>query len=420
MDHVIIGQGPAGIIAAETLREQDAMATISVIGDEGFEPYSRMALPYLLNGRIGEPGTLLRADNNHFRSLGIDLVAGRVKRVHGSSVVLDTGDNITFDRLLIAAGGHAARPPIRGIDLAGIENCWTIKDARRIAKRATKGAQVLIMGAGFIGCIVLEALAKRSAKITIAEAHDRMLPNMMDETGGEMIANWCRGKGIDVKTGTHVEELIEYKGKIRGRFSNGNDRVFDLVICATGVKPNIGLLDGSEIKTETGILVDHYMQTSRTNIFAAGDIAQGPDFFTGKQVVHAIQPTASEHGRIAGLNMAGRKTRYQGSLAMNVLSTLGLVSMSYGRWQGVDGRDQVARSNEHRFSYIRLAFKDDVLIGALTLGFPAHGGVLRGLIQSRIRLGKWKEKLLDDPALVMQAWLATTHGPSANLFPVSA
>lgn len=418
MDHVIIGQGPAGIIAAETIRAQDPMAAVMVIGDEGFPPYSRMALPYVLSGRIGEPGTFLRSDNNQYRSLGIDLVEGRVKKVHGASVEMDDGETVRFDRLLIAAGSRAVRPPIEGIDLPGVETCWTIEDARKIAARVSKGSNVLIMGAGFIGCIVLEALSKHSTDITIVEARDRMVPGMMDETGAEMIARWCETRNVTVKTSTRVEELQEYSGRIRGRFSDNSDGIFDLVICATGVRPNIGFLEGSEIKTDVGILVDQFMQTNRSNIYAAGDIAQGPDFFSGQPVVHAIQPTASEHGRIAALNMTGTKTAYQGSLAMNVLSTLGLVSMSYGQWQGIDGEDVFTQANADSFQYIRLAFRDDILIGALMLGFPAHGGVVRGLIQGRIRLGKWKDILRNDPARVMQAWLATTQGPAAGKFSV--
>jgi NAD(P)H-nitrite reductase large subunit len=143
-------------------------------------------------------------------------------------------------------------------------------------------------------------------------------------------------------------------------------------------------------------------------------VAQGPEFFTGKREIHAIQPTASEHGRIAALNMAGRATRYGGSLSMNVLNTLGLVSSSFGQWMGVEGGEETAAADPDRGRYIKLAFRDDLLVGALALGLTQHVGVIRGLMQSKVRLGHWKERLMRDPARVMEAYLARTQGGSAG------
>ncbi len=126
--------------------------------------------------------------------------------------------------------------------------------------------------------------------------------------------------------------------------------------------------------------------------------------------MHAIRPTAVEHGRIAALNMAGRETAYRGSLSMNVLNTLGLVSSSFGLWMGTAGGDHAAAADTDRFSYIRLAFDDDVLVGALALGLTQHVGVLRGLIQTRVRLGPWKDRLMQAPHRVMDAYLDRTQG----------
>ena len=122
--------------------------------------------------------------------------------------------------------------------------------------------------------------------------------------------------------------------------------------------------------------------------------------------MHAIQPTAADHGRIAAVNMAGGDAAYQGSLAMNVLDTAGLVSVSFGRWQGVKGGDFAEALDKSRNRYIRLAFSGDCIVGALALGRTDHVGVLRGLIQTRGRLGDWKQKLIADPHLIMDAYVA--------------
>jgi NADPH-dependent 2,4-dienoyl-CoA reductase/sulfur reductase-like enzyme len=260
------------------------------------------------------------------------------------------------------------------------------------------------MGAGFIGCIVLEALAARKVELTVVEMEDRMLPRMMDEAGATMIKRWCEEKGVRVLTSTAVKSVKKTDEGLE-LDAGGESLKADLVVCATGVTPNTGFLEGSGIKTDHGVLVDDRLQTNKPGIFAAGDVAQGPDFSTGERAVHAIQPTASEHGRIAAMNMAGIDTPYQGSLIMNVLNTLGLISASYGLWQGVDGGDRAVARDDDDFKYLRLEFDGDVLVGSLSLGLTQHVGVLRGLIQTRTPLGSWKEKLMRDPHLIMEAYL---------------
>ena len=414
MKHVIIGTGPAGVIAAETLKRTDADCSVTLIGGEPEAPYSRMALPYLLAENIKEDGTHLRHGKDHYKSLGIDMVQDEVTRVDadGKSITLAKGGDVKFDRLLIATGSHAARPPIPGMDLDGVENCWTLEDGRKIAAATKKGSRVVLMGAGFIGCIVLEALAARGVELTVVEMEDRMLPRMMDHAGGEMIKRWCESKGVTVKTSTKVTGIEKAGSALKIAYGDGSSAEVDTVVCATGVIPNIAFLEGSGIETDLGVLVDHCLATNKAGVYAAGDVAQGPELLTGAREIHAIQPTASEHGRIAALNMAGKATHYRGSLSMNVLNTLGLVSSSFGLWDGIEGGDETASEDADHFRYLRLTFKDDVIVGALALGLTEHVGVIRGLIQTGVKLGHWKERLMKDPTRVMEAYLARTQGSS--------
>ena len=414
MDYVVVGTGPAGVIAAETLARTDPSGSVKLIGREPESPYSRMAIPYLLADDIKEDGTHLRHGKDHYKALGIDLVQVEVTSLSADdkALALDDGGKITFDRLLIATGSQAARPPIPGMDLDGVENCWTLEDARKIAAATKKGSRVILMGAGFIGCIVLEALASRGVELTVVEMEDRMLPRMMDHAGGDMIKRWCEGKGVKVLTSTQVAGIETSNGALKVSFAGGESMEVDVVVCATGVKPNIDFLHGSGIDCEFGVLVDHHLATNKDGIYAAGDVAQGPELLTGAQEIHAIQPTASEHGRIAALNMAGQKTRYGGSLSMNVLNTLGLVSSSFGQWDGADGGEEVQAVDVDGFKYLKLSFKDDVIVGALALGLTQHVGVIRGLIQTRTPLGHWKDRLMQDPHRVMEAYLVRTQGSS--------
>ena len=167
--HVILGAGPAGVIAAETLRKHAPGDAIIIVGDEAEAPYSRMAIPYLLMGNVGEAGTHLRHGASHFSDQRITLKRGRATAVDTAArkVTLDDGSTLAYDRLLIATGASPVKPPIPGADGPGVHPCWTLADAREIMRLAKPGARVLQMGAGFIGCIIMEALAARKVQLSV-------------------------------------------------------------------------------------------------------------------------------------------------------------------------------------------------------------------------------------------------------------
>lgn len=408
MKHVIIGTGPAGVVAAETLRKRMPEADITLIGGEPELPYSRMAIPYHLTGKVAEAGTYLRPASDHFSKLRIAVLQQYVNSVDrfNKSLALADGSSVTYDKLLLATGSRPTHPPIPGMDLPGVVSCWTLADARQIIAGANAGDEVVLMGAGFIGCIILEALALRGVKLTVVEMENRMVPRMMDEQSGGLLKQWCVGKGVEVLTSTRVNGVSAEAGKLVVDLAGREPLKANLVICATGVRANTDLANGI-LDTNYGILVNERLETSQPDIFAAGDVAEGKDFSTGGYSVQAIQPTAVEHGFLAATNMSGGvNALHRGSINMNVLDTMGLISASFGLWQGVDGGDSATLDNTGRYRYINLQFEDDRLVGANTLGMTQHIGVLRGLIQNRTRLGKWKHKLLDDPTRIMEAYLA--------------
>ena len=408
MKHLILGNGPAGVIAAEGIRRLRPSDEIVLIGSEDAPPYSRMAIPYLLVGNISEEGTYLRKSKDHFSKLGIQLKKARAHSldIKNKSLNLGGSDSIHFDKLLIATGSVPVRPPIPGIDVPGVHPCWTLEDARAIQKLAKPGARVLQMGAGFIGCIILEALASKNVKLTVVEMGDRMVPRMMTEVAGNLIKTWVEEKGIAVHTNTKVESITQSQSGLLVKLSNGETIEVDLVISATGVKPNIEFLKNSNLQIQRGILVNEQMQTSHPDIYAAGDVTESVDFCTGERIINAIQPNAADQASIAACNMAGGHATAVGSLQVNVLDTLGLISSSFGQWSGIQGGQHVERCNPDQYQYIRLEFDQDRLIGATSLGMTDHVGAIRGLIQTRVALGDWKEKLLHDPLRIMDAYLA--------------
>jgi NAD(P)H-nitrite reductase large subunit len=411
MKHVILGNGPAGVIAAEIIRKNAPADEILLVGDEDSAPYSRMAIPYFLIGNVPESGTHLRKDANHWKNLRIDLKRARAKSVDikARAVMFEDGSTAKFDKLLIATGSTPIRPPIPGMDLPGVHPCWTLDDAHKIAALATKGARVLQMGAGFIGCIIMESLALRGVELTVVEMGDRMVPRMMGPTAGGMIKQWCEKKGVKVFTGTKVESIAAANKGLDVTLSNGQHMQVDLVISATGVRPSIGFLENSGITCLQGVLTDEHLQTSVPGIYAAGDCAEAFDKISGKTLVSAIQPNAADQAYVAGMNMAGKKAVLKGVTTINVLDTLGLISTSFGAWEGVPGGQHVELTDREDFRHISLQFKDDVLVGANSLGLTNHVGVLRGLVEGRVKLGEWKDKLMADPLRLSEAYLASAQ-----------
>jgi NAD(P)H-nitrite reductase large subunit len=410
MHHVILGAGPAGVIAAETIRKHNSLDEITMVGDEKEPPYSRMAIPYLLAGNIDEKGTWLRKRTDHYAGMQIKQVNARATAVdtNARTVALDNGSTIKFDTLLIATGSQPIRPPIPGMDLPNVHPCWTLEDARKIMALAVKGARVLQMGAGFIGCIIMEALAARGVKLSVVEMGDRMVPRMMGPTAGGMIKDWCEKKGVEVFTGTRVE-AIDAGTPLSVRLSNGKRVTADLVISATGVKPTIGFLQSSGVKCLQGVLADEHMQTNVPGIYTAGDCAEAMDKITGKTMVSAIQPNASEQARVAALNMVGQRAVLPGVTQINVLDTLGLISASFGDWQGAPGGEHVELTDRAAGRHLSLQFKGDVMVGCNCIGWTQHVGALRGLVEGQVKLGPWKDELKKDPTRIMEAYLGAAQ-----------
>jgi NAD(P)H-nitrite reductase large subunit len=453
MKHVILGAGPAGVIAAETIRKHAPRDEIVIIGDEPEAPYSRMAIPYLLIGKVGESGTHLRHGADHFGQQRITLQRGRAQSVDvaARSVKLADGSSVAFDKLLIATGSSPASPPVPGIQGPGVHTCWTLADARAIMALAKPGARVLQMGAGFIGCIIMEALAMRGVQLSVVEMGDRMVPRMMGPTAGGMIKDWCEKKGVTVYTGARVEAIerpgaaapaaaapAEQPGLLTRlaqavglaaapvpapapapaaagsaltvRLSTGQQLQADLVISATGVKPNIGFLKDSGITCLQGVLTDEHLQTNVPGIYAAGDCAEAFDKVSGTTIVSAIQPNAAEQARVAALNMVGQAAELKGVTQINVLDTLGLISASFGNWQGVAGGEHVELCDRDAGKMLSLQFQGHRLIGCNAIGWTEHVGVMRGLVEGGVVLSpEWKQRLLADPTLLMEAYLANAQ-----------
>jgi NAD(P)H-nitrite reductase large subunit len=416
--HLIIGGGPAAINAIETIRDFDpGSATITLVCDE--PAYSRMVLPYYLANQIPEK-QVYTADDAYYDTLRVERHIGtRVAKINpqAKSVTLQNGQALAFDNLLIATGSSATIPPIAGANLPGVYPLWTLAHTEAVLQAVQGKAkpEVVFIGAGFIGFIVLNAMYKRGWKLHVVEIAEHVLPRMLDADSAQLVESWLQHKGVTLHLGTTAQEITEVNGRKRVRLANGQGVDADVVIVATGIRPNLDLTAGSGIQIDQGIVVNDRMQTNFPFIYAAGDVAQGPDLFGDKPVIHAIQPTAVDHGRIAGANMAGHEVHYPGSLLMNVLDACGLQCASFGRWSEAAAETMTIR-NPDRPVYRKLLWTSDEITGAVFVG-PANDlgmlndvGMVKGIMQTRTALGAWKEFLRENPFDIRRPYVATKVG----------
>jgi NAD(P)H-nitrite reductase large subunit len=217
---------------------------------------------------------------------------------------------------------------------------------------------------------------------------------------------------VEIRTGASLSAVEQHAGRRRLRFKEGADVDADVVIMATGIRTNLGWLKDSGVRVNRGVVVDDHLRSSVANVYAAGDVAEGRDLVTGELDVHAIEPTAMEHGRVVGANMAGRDVLYRGSLLMNIVEVCHLDVASFGRWDDAGAELMVAVDPE-RPAYRKLLWRGDRLTGAMILG-PSDDiwttndvGMLKGLVQAGSPLGVWKEQLRRNPFDVKRAFVAS-------------
>jgi NAD(P)H-nitrite reductase large subunit len=410
--HLIVGGGTAGMNAMRTIREEEREPSeITLVSAE--RPYSRMVLPYYLDRSI--------AESHVFTATAANLDRWKVKRLIGRRAAsldvkanvctLDDGTRVEYDDCLIATGSSAARAPVPGAEGRGVHSFWTLDEARRVLDSVTPGSHVVMVGAGFISFTILNSILSLGAKLTVVELAPRILPRMIDATGAELVEGWLKAHGVTVRTNVKLAKIEDTKDRKRLKFSAGPDLLADVVIMATGIRTNLDWLEGSGVEVQQGIVVDEHLRSNVANVYAAGDVAQGRDLISGQAAVHAIEPTAQEHGRVVGANMAGRDVRYRGSLIINIVEVCHLDAASFGAWDDAKAEAMTGLKKD-RNAYRKLLFTGERLTGAIIIGrsndiwTTNDVGMLKGLVQSGQPLGRYQEHLRRDPFDVKTAFIA--------------
>jgi nitrite reductase (NADH) large subunit len=386
MQLVIIGNGAAGLSALDRFREIDRDSSVTVISSESGTAYSRVLLPYYLRRKIPYDNLFIRRSEDYER-LGVETRFGApVSRVDtGSrSLTLEDGRSIGFDRLLIASGSRPFLPPIEGLAGTSVYHLWTLHDTEQLDSLFRPGRRALVLGSGFIALQAAWAARQRGLGVTVYELLPRIMPTVLDDRAAALLQHRVEAHGVQVRVDIRTRHVDRSKaGVLTVHAENHPPLEVDLIIVGAGVRANVEFLEGSPIRTDGGIPVDEYMQTNVPGIYAAGDVARGPTSFGETHQTHALWPTAVEHGRIAGANLAGQRLSYPGSLNMNVTEMFGITVASMGKFieqGGLSSHIQESASSR----YLKIVLREGIPVGAVALG-DAEDAVVLGRLRPWIR-----------------------------------
>ncbi|MBI2862503.1 MAG: NAD(P)/FAD-dependent oxidoreductase [Chloroflexi bacterium] len=400
--YVIIGNSSGGIGAIEAIRAIDREGSLAVISDEPYHTYSRPMISHYL---VGDPFEhCLYRPLDFYQRYGVQTHLGRKAveiDVSGQQVLLEGGEAIPYEQLLIATGGTPIVPPMEGLGLQGVVSFTTLDHAKKLMERLDGARRVVVIGGGLIGSSVTEALHKCGLQVTVVELLERILSTMADETSSRLAEKTLSEAGVEIITGCSATAILARpndSNSVGGvSLSDGREVPADLVVVAVGVRPRRDVVAGTQIKVNRGIVVDRYSSTNIPNIYACGDAAEPYDPITGANRVTAIWLNAYLGGRIAGRNMAGAETISPWVPALNSIPYFGLNLVSAGLVDAPDDSYEVLRELDvQRGIYKKVILQGEYLVGMTFIRAIAKTGILYGLIKDGVPVGSFKQHLLAD------------------------
>jgi NAD(P)H-nitrite reductase large subunit len=397
MRYIIIGGSAAGISTVEAIRSVDRTSPIELFSNEGTPFYSRVLLSYYVAGAITK-------EELHFRPLEFFMenrvtahLGQKVKQVlpDSKNIRMEDGREYPYDKLLIATGSSPKILDIPGKDKKGVIVMRYIEHAQEIVDRLDGIKTACILGGGLIGLRTGYALSLRGVKVKLIVKSGQVLSQMLDRDAAQMVEGTMREHGIDVRTGRDAVEITG-RDSVEGIILDNGERITcQLVVIGKGVQPNVDCVSSTKVKVNEGIVADETMRTTVPDIYVAGDVAETYDLSTEKMGINAIWPCAFEQGRVAGLNMAGRKAQYNGSFRMNSLDFYGLPVISMGVTQPEGGGFERFQRRAKE-TYRKLVLKEGRIVGAILVGQVQRAGVLTTLLKKKINVSDYVSFLVSD------------------------
>ncbi len=334
MDVVIVGGSDAGISAALRARELNSSVAITVVTADRFPNFSICGLPFFLSGEVADWRDLAHRTAADIEREGIELLldhraeALNVAAKTVSAVAAGERRQLSYDRLIIATGAASVRPRLPGLELPGVFFLRWMQDAfalkRWLDERAPETA--LVVGGGYIGMEMADALTRRGIAVTVIE-YAASVMQTVDAELAELVRTELLEHGVEVVTGVGLERISDEGGRLRAAGSGGFGKTVDTVLVATGAAPETSLARSAGLETgiKGTIQVDRRMATSVDSVFAAGDCVETYHRVLQRNAYLPLGSTAHKQGRVAGENAVGGNREFQGTLGTQVVKVFDVV-----------------------------------------------------------------------------------------------
>ena len=394
MHYVIVGNSTAATGCIEGIRQMDQRGKITFISDEPYHTYSRPLISYLLLGKTDEQKIKYRKDSFYKDNAVQTLLGKKAVQIDPKTkhVLLEDGEKVKYDKLLLATGSRPFIPPMDGLERVKSKFTFMkLDDAKALERAITPDSRVLIIGAGLIGLKCAEGIAAKVGHIHVVDLADRILPSILDADSAAIVQAHIEKQGIEFTLSDSVEHFTEKQAVLQ----SGKTIDFDILVIAVGVRPNTELAQQAGAKVNRGIHTSARCQTTLTDIYAAGDCTESHDITTDQDKILALLPNAYMQGECAGLNMAGADALYDKAIPMNAIGFFGLHIITAGSY---DGAPQVVATDS---SYKKLIVKDDLLKGYIMVGDVERAGIYTSLIREKKRLSTIDFELIKEKPQLM-------------------
>ncbi len=333
MTHIlVIGGSDAGISAGLRARQVDSTSEVTLVLEDRFPNFSICGLPFYVSGETPEWKSLAHRSLEELQKAGLNLLMEtRATRIDAAAKAVEveksdgTHEVVTYDRLIIATGAKPIRPPIAGLDLPGVHVLHTMGDSFQVRERAESSKNAIIVGAGYIGLEMADALTHRGIKCTLVEMADQVMTNI-DSGLAALLSTKLASRGVELVMGTTVETIESKNARLVVAGSSGFKEAADLVLVVVGVQPNAELAAqaGVGLGVNGAIHVNHRMETNVPDVYAAGDCAETYHRLLDRPTFMPLGTTAHKQGRVAGENAVGGSAEFAGSMGTQAVKVFDL------------------------------------------------------------------------------------------------
>lgn len=402
--YVIIGGSAGGIGAVEAIREVDLKGELVVISSEQVPQYSRPMISEYVSKEATLDTMKYRGDE-FWKKHNVKALTGRTATkidFKNKQVELDSKEKVSYDQLLIATGGKPFVPRMDGGDKEGVFTFTELSSAEGIEAKVESSKSAIVIGGGLIGVSASEALVKRGIKVTLVELKDSILNLILDKTASDIAEKVLTEDGVTVITGQTVQRITGRKdneNSVGGVvMTDGTEIPCDIVVVAIGVIPRTELVKETPVKLNRGIIVDRTMRTNLPDVYACGDVAEAHDFLIDQKRLLPLWPLAHLGGRVAGYNMAGKKTEYEGGTVMSSLKYFDLPVIAVGTVnpENIDDYDVLVELKPEKTFYKKILLKDGKIVGFIFLGDIEKAGIFFHLLKNHIDVSDFKDVLLSE------------------------